>query len=83
MGGQVYSKRRAPAGFAVYVDEPVILFDDAVDGGQAQPGALAGSLVVKNGSKICPMVSLSMPQPSSLTANITKSPGINPACSAQ
>jgi len=47
------------------------LVDDAVDGGEAEAGTFAGSLVVKNGSKMRALISGVMPEPLSVTANMT------------
>jgi len=43
-GREVDPELRAQAGLALHFDPALVLFDDAVDGGQAQAGALAHSL---------------------------------------
>ena len=60
------------ARLAVDPDVPAALLDDAMDGGQPQAGALADSLVVKNGSKMLRLDVLGvMPLPVSLIASMT------------
>ena len=70
---QVDAEGRALARFAVDVDEAVVLLDDAVDGGQAQARALADALGREERLEdVAPASRASIPQPSSLTASITK-----------
>ena len=53
--------------------------DDAVHGGQPEAGALAASLVVKNGSKARSRTSSGMPAPSSATVIRTPPASTSPA----
>ncbi len=63
---------------AVDVDKAFILLYDAITVASPRPVPLPCSFVEKKGSKILARVSLSMPQPLSLTSSKTNSPGINP-----
>ncbi len=62
-------------GFAVDIDEAVVLLDDAVHRGQAQAGAFAHPFGREERLEEWASVSLSMPQPSSLTASSHILPG--------
>jgi len=69
--GEVNGKGRAFAGGALDEDMPAALGNDAKDGGQAEAGPFADSLVVKKGSKRWDCVAWSMPMPVSRTASRT------------
>jgi len=60
---------------ALHRDRTAVTADGAVDRRQAEPGAPAQSLVVKNGSKIRACVAGSMPAPVSVTRSATYGPG--------
>ena len=81
-GRQVDLERRAAARLAVDVDPAAALLDDAEHGREAEAGARAAALVVKNGSNRCWRTSSSMPTPVSLTASSTCGPGAPSPCAA-
>lgn len=68
---QEHVEAGARAWCAGHVDDAVMLGNDAVHDREAEAGAIARVLVVKNGSKMRSSVASSMPQPSSLTTSST------------
>jgi len=58
---KVEGEASATAESGIHVNETAALFDGAVNGGEAEAGALPGSLVVKKGSKMRALVTASMP----------------------
>ena len=59
------------ARLAVHPNVAATLFHNAVNGREAEPVPFPCSFVVKKGSKIWDWVSLSIPQPVSLTTSCT------------
>ena len=59
---------------------PLLCFTIPNTVARPRPVPLPVSFVVKNGSKIRPRVTSSMPVPVSVTASITCGPGVTPGC---